>query len=283
MKPNFTTITAPVRIDVSGGWPDSDPYRKDFGGSVLNAAINLRVSAVFDKIAKTGLNKVLPQSGLGTSGAIRAVELAVSNLDLLQNKIDLIRKVHHFENNVIGHRAGFQDEAAAIFGGMNYWEFDRHDNIVRKPVLKEKAHHFEQRTVIVYTGESHLSANIHDLVFNGINYRRNIPKLDRMKEISVIMTKNIDDQQIMSELINETWDLQKSLHYSIETDIMRSLQTKLTGTYLATRAVGAGGGGCMIFYTHDKPRLLAVLKKTDLAGVKHIPYKFDYHGIRIEK
>ena len=84
-------ITAPVRIDISGGWPDSDPYRKEFGGVVLNAAIDLRVSAMIEgPNIKTSLEQVPPSSGLGTSGALRAGYLAVSNKNLLNNPKNII-------------------------------------------------------------------------------------------------------------------------------------------------------------------------------------------------
>ena len=42
-------VTAPVRIDISAGWSDAAPFQQDFGGAVLNAAINLRVSSVLNR------------------------------------------------------------------------------------------------------------------------------------------------------------------------------------------------------------------------------------------
>jgi len=280
-------LTAPVRIDISGGWPDSDPYRKDFGGAVLNAAINLRVSGYLDDSnLSTSLGEIPHGSGLGTSGALRAVYLGAANNNLLDDKRDLVRRVHLFENEVIGHRAGFQDEAAAIHGGVNYWEFGKNDSIIRVPISKESAQHLEDSLVLVYTGKSHLSANIHDLVFGPGNYEKNIPKLDRMKQIAKEMVINLTNQDIMSRLINETWELQKSLHESIETDTMRKVLDYTKGLYFAARATGAGSGGCMILHTDIKDHLLNVTKEKiekDIPGIKFIPFKFDYEGIRTEK
>ena len=36
-------VSAPIRIDFSG-WADSPPFVDDYGGFILNAAINYRVS-----------------------------------------------------------------------------------------------------------------------------------------------------------------------------------------------------------------------------------------------
>ncbi len=177
-------VTAPVRVDISGGWPDSDPYRKDFGGIVLNAAINLRVSAHLDRNLVVSPLRVPPHSGLGASGALRSVELVASNPILLKDKLNLIRKVWAFENKIIGNRAGFQDEAVAIYGGVNYWEFGKDDSIKVTQIPRKQSQHLEDRLVLIYTGETHLSRNIHDLVFGPGNYERNILAIHRMKEIA---------------------------------------------------------------------------------------------------
>ena len=278
--------TAPVRIDISAGWPDSDPYRAEFGGKVLNVAINLRVSARFENInLVTSTDDVPKSSGLGASGALRAVYLAASNPSLLDDKSDLIRRVHVFENQIIGHRAGFQDQAAAIYGGLNLWEFCTDDTIKRSPICQKRGRHLQERLVLAYTGNTHLSANIHDLVFSARSYKKNIPKLSRMKEIAVQMKDNLTDEKRLSDLIAETWELQKSLDDSIEDDCMKVLQKKLKGSYLATKALGAGGGGCMIFYTSDRENLLAKmgsLTRRELKEVKIIPFEFEYEGIRAE-
>ena len=278
-------ITAPVRIDISGGWPDSDPYRKDFGGIVLNAAINMRVSAYFDGYLKTDPCNVPPHSGLGTSGALRAVEIAASNQELLEDKLELIKKVHKFENEIINHRAGFQDQAAAIYGGMKLWEFRKNGAIKYSPIPIEKANLLEQRIVLIYTGEEHLSGNIHDLVFGAGNYKRNIPRFDRMKEIAGIMADNLVNWKLMGELITETWDLQRSLHESIETDCMRTIQKFAKGLYDGARATGAGGGGCMIFYTNNKKNLIEKFEsaKKELPQIRIINFKLDYEGIKLEE
>jgi D-glycero-alpha-D-manno-heptose-7-phosphate kinase len=275
-------VTAPVRIDISGGWPDSDPYRKDYGGVVLNAAINLRVSACFDGFAiHTSSENVPPKSGLGTSGALRAAYIVASNTSLIKNKIDLIQRVYEFENRIIGHRAGKQDEAAAIYGGVNFWEFGANESIKYTPISKRRARHLEERLALVYTGQTHLSANMHNLVFGPGNYEKNISRLDRMKEIAWEMKDNLTDENVMARLINETWDLQRLLHPSIETGRMRRLDRILKRYYLARRGLGAAGGGSMIYYTNDPDKLIAELMKEKIPDVKVIPFKFDWEGIKI--
>tara|TARA_Y100000310_G_scaffold307486_1_gene349614 strand:- start:1897 stop:2718 length:822 start_codon:yes stop_codon:yes gene_type:complete len=270
-------VTAPVRIDISGGWPDSPPYRDKFGGTVLNAAINLRVYAEFKNgELTTSYGDAKGHKSLGASGALDAAWLVARNPLLKKDKKNLIKKVWDLENQNIGHRAGMQDQAAGIYGGINLWYFGPKElkgtQIIRSPVTPEKAKHLKNKLVLIDTCEDHLSSNIHDNVFGPNVYGKNIPKLHRMSEIAREMYLGLNDEQKMPDLINETWELQKSLHPTIETDKMRQLQEEFKGEYLACRATGAGGGGVMFFYTNNKEPF------------KHlaIPFQFEYEGIKIE-
>lgn len=279
-------VTAPIRIDISAGWSDADPFREEFGGAVLNAAIDLRVSATLKNgVMVSSLEKAPHNSGLGTSGAVRTVYLVASNPDLIKNKKELIERVHIFENAIVGQRAGFQDQAAAIFGGVNYWEFQKSGVIKREQITKQKAQHLYDRLVLVYTGEGHISANVHTNVFESKRYMKFIPQINRMKLIAKEMTKNIANEKKMSELMDETWELQKHLDKNMETPVMKKLQDAARGYYLSGRATGAGGGGCFLFYTNQKKKLTAILKKMEKTTkcMQVLPFKFDYQGIKLEK
>jgi D-glycero-alpha-D-manno-heptose-7-phosphate kinase len=279
-------VTAPVRIDISAGWSDADPFRHEFGGAVLNAAINLRVSGILEgNKLTTSLEKVPSNSGLGTSGAIRTVFLVASNPELADDKIDLIKRVNVLENAIIGQRAGFQDQAAAVFGGVNYWEFRKDGTIKREAIPKRKAEHLHERLVLVYSGDRHLSANVHADVFSSKKFMSQIFTIERMKEIALEMTKDITNERKMAEMINQSWELQKSLHPGMETDSMKRIQEAANGNFLAVRATGAGGGGCMIFYTHHKHQLIKSMEKIKrkIPKMEILPFGFDYEGLKVEK
>jgi D-glycero-alpha-D-manno-heptose-7-phosphate kinase len=280
-------VTAPVRIDISAGWSDADPFRKDFGGAVLNAAINLRVKGILNKKDLiNSLDRVPASSGLGTSGALRTVYLVAANPSLIKNKLELIERVHVFENAIVGQRAGFQDQAAAIFGGVNYWEFKPDGRIVRKSISKKCATHLYDRLVLVYTGDKHLSSNVHQDVFGNGKFMEHIPAIDKMKKIAKKMYEHINDQEIMADLIAKTWDLQKNLHKGIETSTMKKIQEYCKDYTLASRATGAGGGGCMLFYAKPelKRGLVRRLKKLGRKekGIKVLPFEFDFKGIEMK-
>ena len=72
--------SAPIRLDLAGGWTDVGPYPYDFGGEVVNFAINLRVTAELNP--PSDIEVVFPVqrgSGLGTSSALSSSTEALSN------------------------------------------------------------------------------------------------------------------------------------------------------------------------------------------------------------
>jgi|GEM_PF-1513815 len=286
-------VTAPVRW-VAGGWPDSPPFRDEYGGCVLNAAINRRVSATLNDFdLTTSLNGLPKNCGLGTSATLRTCFLVASNPALLQGnskkKIELAKRVWVFENESIGQRGGIQDQIAAIFGGVNLISLGRGNiremKIKVTGIPKGKAQHLEQRLVLIYTGKAHLSHDMHSAVFGSENYNSNIPKFQDMSRLFQQMAERINHEKMMAEYFNEMWDLQKSLHNSIETPAMRKLQSALQGSYLAFGVPGAGGGGCCWFYVHDRQDFFKAWERTKekFPGCCYFPFKFEYKGVRIEK
>ncbi len=280
-------VSAPVRIDISGGWPDSNKFRERHGGVVLSGAINLRVFSDAKEPYTIHSGNALGYSGLGASGARDATLFVAREPKLIDHSEHLIREIYHFQNQGLLGNAGLQDQAAAVYGGVNLFLFGIGDakfcTIDRQKIPKEKAKHLQDRLVLINTGKPHLSSEIHELVFGNKNYSRNVPYLRKMKEIAELMARDIANETLMGCYIKETGELQAELHTSIETDVMRELKKKAKGYFLGAKITGAGQGGCMIFYTRDKPSLIEVLSNNSITGTNIIPFEFDYEGIKIQQ
>ncbi len=108
-----------------------------------------------------------------------------------------------------------------------------------------------------------------------------------MRIIAKKMIHSISNEKEMTRYIQETWELQKVLHESMESQAMRRIQDACNGLYLAARATGAGGGGCMIFYVKPEKKKMLARKIESLSKsipkLAILPFKFDYQGITLEK
>ena len=122
--------SAPVRIDLAGGWSDVTYFTKKFTGSVVNIAINKRAYAELS-IDNEGHLKVsydceVPVgTGLGTSSAINVALLSCINHSNFSPEKSA-EMAHKFEI-ILGGPVGRQDQWASAYGGAQHLKFNDED------------------------------------------------------------------------------------------------------------------------------------------------------------
>ena len=107
-------VMVPVRVDLSGGWTDVNPYCTDFGGEVVNFTINKYVKANINLSGEVSYNFDIPVgSGLGTSGSVNVARIA------------LLRKSENLSLNEIAEAfmnwANFQTRFTKISNSNENW------------------------------------------------------------------------------------------------------------------------------------------------------------------
>lgn len=109
----------------------------------------------------------------GSSTALIALIKSLSKLDSLANrkkgltKRDILHLGYHLEDGISGGNCGIQDQAAAVYGGVNLWTW-RYSNrgaiFKRDPLLDKKGMgELSDHIVTVYSGKSHVSARTNQL------------------------------------------------------------------------------------------------------------------------
>lgn len=275
-------VKAPVRVDFSGGTTDIYPFT-ELGGAVLNVAINKYVyGSMIKRPDKTILEyhaDIPTSSGLGTSGVMNVVWLALTTH--FKDKTKLAELAYDIER-ATGVVGGKQDQYAAVFGGINFMEFKNKKvkvNHLRlsKPLIKK----LENRLFLYYTGPR-LSSKFNQLVLNHI-LKKEKNTIETLKEI-VKNTKQMyrallkKDLNTFADLLNQEWILRKKLHPKITTKkIEKTITFAKQNGALAAKVCGAGGGGCILFYTTNKNKLTKKLSN------KVINFKFDFEGLKIKK
>ena len=228
---------------------------------------------------------------------MRATDLAAQNPNLLSDPENLAKVSWEYANNCVGQRGGWQDEYAAIYGGVNLWKFSRNGEsgvmeITRTKINKEIANRLEKNLVLVGVGGPGVarreSSNIHDLVFGSENYKVNTKYIKEISESTRNLASSLvhGHLSIVPNTLNKIWENSRILYPSMESDNMKKLQEECAGLYSGAKAMGAGGdGSCMLFYTDSpdkKERLVEKIGSCGILDVRVIPFKFDYEGIKKE-
>jgi len=162
-------VVVPVRVDLAGGWTDVQPYTGDFGGEVVNFAINRYIRSVMEKDAdgriRVEYSSDIPTgSGLGTSGAMN-VGLIATIAGGSKSPEDIAEIAFQFEA-LLENRGGRQDQWAAARGGFNHMLFigDEVEEIPFEP-MRSARNWLRKHFIIAYTGIEHTSGDMHSGVW----------------------------------------------------------------------------------------------------------------------
>jgi D-glycero-alpha-D-manno-heptose-7-phosphate kinase len=280
---------APTRLDFGGGWTDVAPYVHDCGAAVCNVAITRYATATVsfddagpgahadrtrtedDALLRAALRcSSVPHAtasvvsdfplgaGLGGSSAA-GVALAGALAALAGQPLDpatLAERSRRTEVEELGVAGGFQDHYAAAFGGALLLTSDSPVAVERIALSDACASALARRIVLVYTGQSRISARTIAAVADAcrVGDARVCRALDECKRLAHLMADALrrNDIDALGELVGEHWTHQRALHPSITTDRIDAIHDAcVRGGALGMKALGASGGGCVMAIARD--------------------------------
>jgi D-glycero-alpha-D-manno-heptose-7-phosphate kinase len=292
-NPMKATARAPVRIDLAGGWTDVHHFADREGGAVLNAAITHYVHGELGRAEGRFQVRyhtdVPPGAGLGASAALNVVWLALVNASLGRSlsRVELAEQAYRLEE-LLGVTGGRQDQYAAALGGVNFLRFEGGAvHVEGLSLADDTLHRLQERLVLVYSGESRLSGDIHERVWGGYlsGKTKVAAALRRLAEIVSEMREALlsGDLGSFGALLEENWRCQKDLHPSITNDTVEGLfQVAEEAGAISGKACGAGGGGCLLFWCEEgaTSRVAASLAE---ASAQVIDFALDWEGLVVER
>ena len=277
-------VIAPVRIDFGGGTTDISPFRDEYGGCVLNAAINKHVvGELIIEDNKTHLEytgNIPTSSGLGTSGVMNLVWLALisqtPNKFNPKNKEELAESVYRLEQS-LEQVGGKQDQYAGAFGGINFLEFNKDKvKITRLNLNSKLIKQLEDNLILVYTGKPHLATNANKMMIDNLRKGKNVKNLLKIKKIAIEMKNTLLKGNLIrfAKLMNsETEERRKLAKGIITADTDKIIDLGMKNGAIAAKILGSGNGGSVLFFG-DKEKL-----KRKFGG-KVIDFRFDFNGLR---
>ena len=191
----------------------------------------------------------------------------------------LAREACETEIDKLKNPIGKQDQYAAAYGGLNFFEFRRDGSVTVDPVIMEKSlrNQLEENLMMFYTGQLHSASAIlkeqSGNITAGEKEQNQLKMCDLARKLRDELTcGNID---AMGEILHENWLLKKTLASGISNPAIdeaydKAIKAGATGGKL----LGAGGGGFLLFYV-PKEKQNAVREKT---GLPQMPMRFDSQG-----
>ncbi len=232
-------------------------------------------------------NSDLPaRIGIGSSSAFTVGLL--NTLYALKGKMltkrQLALEAIHIEQDRIKENVGSQDQTTAAFGGFNKIEFSGEQGDIQvQPITlnAKKLQFFQDHLMLFFTGFTRIASEI-----AGEQIKKTPEKKDELKRmvemvneaVSILNSSNSDITDF-GRLMHETWMIKRSLTNKITTPFIDNVyEIAIKAGALGGKLLGAGGGGCILFFVEPKNQSKV---KEKLKNLLYVPFKFERLGSQI--
>jgi D-glycero-alpha-D-manno-heptose-7-phosphate kinase len=227
-----------------------------------------------------------PGSGLGSSGALDVALVAALSAARGESPdpVEIAETACHLEAVEAGIRGGRQDQFTSSHGGFLRLDFRDPDAEVQRLKLDSGfVAELARRTVLCYTGSSHLSGSTIDRVMRAYEEGNNrvSAALLGLRNVAEAMAEALvaADAARIGRLLTENWKHQQALDHEMRTpDMARLEQAMEAAGALGGKAAGSGAGGCMFFLAPDDPAPLEAAARE--CGVRLLPVRWAMRGVR---
>ncbi len=284
-------VKVPVRVDLAGGWTDVSPYTSDYGGEVVNFAINkyIRCSMEIDEKGRKKVeysSDVPTGSGLGTSGAMN-VGLIATIIGGDKEPEEIAELAYKFEE-LLDNLGGRQDQWVAAKGGFNHMLFlgEEVEPMPFEP-MKSSKNWLKKYFIIAHSGISHVSGDIHKSIWEryGNGDSEVIEGLHCIRSAARVMANGLqkDRREMVVKALKEVSRgvdlLDREIH-----NPFRNIMDPLTEnkSVISWKALGAGGGGSIGILCSSSGKDAVVKAITD-AGWENMEWDYDEHGIQVNR
>lgn len=258
----------------------------------VNAVSEIKHPAIRNAMEWLGLERIalnydadIPsKTGLGTSSSfsVGLLNAFYTMQGISKTKRELADDAIYLERTLCNEDGGIQDQIAAAFGGFNRINFNAEGYTVTPlDISEERKQRLNSNLLMLFTGLSRFSFEIQKTTKVAMNQKtaellEMLKMVDIAEDILVSPDTSLDD---FGRLLNETWLLKRSISNKISTDyIDETYQKALSAGALGGKLLGAGGGGCLLFYVpEDKHESV----RNALSGMLEINFRFENEGTKI--
>lgn len=247
---------------------------------LLDVRSNIEIASMADVPAGTGL---------GSSGTY-LVSLLTALFELKRERVPtqaLAEFACHVEMDLAGHAVGKHDHYLAAFGGITCLEIEKDGRVHVSPldISLSAAEELRSRTLLFFTGVTRAAGTI--LEAQKRDSERGdatvLDSLHRTKELGYRIKEAIEQEDLdaFGRLLDEHWQNKKRRSGHVNAGrIDEWYEAARAAGALGGKIIGAGGGGFLMVYCPPE-RKAAVRESMAGAGLREMPYRFDFDGAKV--
>ena len=225
-------------------------------------------------------------SGLGGSATLAVVVIGCFNMLRKDrwSQHEIAEIAFQAERLHFGISGGWQDQYAAVFGGFNFIEFHKGENIVSPlRINPETALELEESLILCDTGVDHSSGAIHQDQKETMSSEIVQDMVSANVQLSYLIRNNLlkGDFHKFGECLDKTWKLKRNFSSKISNDHLDAIYDgAIQNGAVGGKLLGAGGGGFFIFYVSPfkKQKLISYLRSMKLTCKM---FRFEPDGLKV--
>lgn len=224
-------------------------------------------------------------TGLGSSSSfiVALLHLLYTYKGKYVSRYKLAKEACEMEIEKVGEPIGKQDQFAAAFGGLNFYEFRQNGFVNVEPIVMapESYKRLEDNILMFYLGGEHSASQILREQSKNVRSEDKAKVQLQMCELTKVLKEELQKNNVdaMGELLHENWMLKKSLAAGISNPLIdKAYEKAMAAGALGGKLLGAGGAGFMIFYVRPEKQETV---RNALAGLREMDFEMDNSGASI--
>jgi D-glycero-alpha-D-manno-heptose-7-phosphate kinase len=226
-------------------------------------------------------------TGLGSSGSFTTALLKAlyAHRKHILTSDQLAEHACDIELNKLGEPIGKQDQYIAAIGGITAFTFHQDGRVEYRPckIAEDTLYNLEDNLLLFFTGYSRsASAILKDQ--NDKSKQNDRAMLDNLhftkelgyKSLAALEGGNLDE---FARLMDVHWQRKKVRSSGMSNPHINDwYDHAMQNGALGGKLIGAGGGGFLMFYAHEKARLRQAMREK---GLQEVRFRFDFEGSKV--
>jgi len=239
------------------------------------------------QIEITTLADIPAGTGLGSSGSFTTALLKAlyAHRRWLITPSELAKQACEIEINRLKEPIGKQDQYIAAYGGITCFEFHPDDsvNAYPLPIKMDTLFELEDNLLLFFTGFSRKAGDILEDQDKRTQQDDSemLENMHHTKDLGMRIKKALEEgkPREFGSLMHAHWEHKKIRSKGMSNPLIDEwYELGMRSGALGGKLVGAGGGGFLMFYAHDRSKLREAMAG---AGLEEVRFHFDFEGTKV--